>query len=473
MNSISIRKRIFIILFASMALVMSLMFALVYIVAGAVMEKTLSEYLISAVDANTDKIIFLEKDVAEIIKESDNDDLFVDYGSGVLQIDDDFLDMLSDVESALYTQDGKLLYGNNSLSRNMPLEAFDASRLYRQVISGKRYIVYDRKITGEKLDGLWIRGVVPLTKKQDQLEQITRSVAAFIPVLVVMVVLVSFLASSSILMPIRRMKEIAAAIVGADDLGKRIETGSNRDELYQLAVTFNEMLGRLEDSFNREKQFTSDASHELRTPVAVIRAQIEHIQAKEPTENEYIEAIETIGRQNKRMEKLINDMLGLSRIEQGEKRYPMSETDLSEIVRTTVDDMSRIRFRNIEVVSKVEKEVIIKGNRNLLERAVINLIDNAYKYGRENGRTVVSLRKEGGNAHLEVSDNGCGISEDALGKIFDRFYREEKSRSEVEGYGLGLSLVHEIVSLHGGAVKVTSQKGTGSRFEVEIPLLLR
>ena len=468
MRKLSIRSRILLLFAGAMMIAMALTFLLVYIVSASVMKKTLSDYLMSAVDTNVDKLVFLTAEEAREEKARDTNDLFVDYKDGVLQIDDDFLEILNDVESALYTGEGDLLYGDNSLSREMAGEAFTVSRLYEKEILGARYVVYDRKFVGKKLNGLWIRGIVPLTRQEEQLAQITKSVLAFLPVMLLVVVLGSVLAAMGILGPVRRMEQTAAAIVDGEDLNRRIETGKNKDELYSLAVSFNAMFDRLQQSFARERQFTSDASHELRTPLAVIAAQTEYVTAKDRSNDEYREAFAVVGRQAKRMQRLISDMLDLSRIAQGQKRYPVAEADLSAIVTTVCEDMKRIAYNNIVITADVAENVQINGNPDLLERLLVNLLDNAYKYGRTDGHTHVVLAETDETVHLQVQDDGIGIPDQAKEKIFDRFYREEESRSG-GGYGLGLSLVAEIVHFHGGEIHVESQKGAGSCFTVCFP----
>lgn len=468
MRKLSVRNRILLLFAGAMLIAMALTFLLVYIVSASVMKKTLSDYLMSAVDTNADKLVYLTKEQAAGEMERDTNDLFVDYADGVLQIDDDFLEILNDVESALYTEEGELLYGDNSLSREMEGEAFTGSRLYEKRIQGERYVVYDRKFTGKKLDGLWIRGIVPLTRQEDQLAQITKSVLAFLPVMLLLVVAGSVLAAKGILQPIRQMEQTAAGIVGGEDLGRRIAVGKNKDELHSLAMSFNAMFDRLEQSFARERQFTSDASHELRTPLAVILTQAEYVAAKERSREEYKDAFTVVERQAKRMKRLVGDMLDLSRIAQGERRYPMETVSLSAIVSTVCEDMERIAYNDITIEANVAENVRLKGNADLLERLLVNLLDNAYKYGKTGGRTQVFLEEKDNVVSLKVRDDGTGISEGAKANIFDRFYREEEARSG-NGYGLGLSLAAEIVQLHGGEISVESEKGAGSCFTITFP----
>jgi len=216
MKKLSIRTRIFLLFSSAMILMMIIMFILVRIISASVMKQTLSEYLISAVDSNALMLVYMTPEEVEQAKVYDADDLYLEYGDGYLQVDDDFLDILNDVESALYDAEGNLIYGNNPLSRELAGEAFTDSRIYEKKISGKEYIVYDRKFIEENLEGLWIRGTVPLSQEEIQVFRIETSMAAFLPLLIMIVILVSAFAARSILKPIRHMEETAEQIAAWD-----------------------------------------------------------------------------------------------------------------------------------------------------------------------------------------------------------------------------------------------------------------
>ncbi len=471
MRKISIRSRIFLLFFGGMLLVMMVMFILVRLISASVMNQTLSEYLMSAVDSNSEMLTYMTLEEGEEAQVHDIDDLFISYGDGYLRIDGNFLDVLNDVESAIFDSGGSLIYGNNQIAKELDSHIIRESKIYEKEISGHRYIVYDRKLTSSGLEDLWIRGTVPMTQQEKQTLQIVRSTSAFIPLLLVIIVFASAMATKSILRPVIRMEQTAQKIMGGDDLDKRIELPKNKDEMYNLAASYNEMLNRLQDSFVRERQFISDASHELRTPLSVILAQTEYIGTKECSNADYRAALDTVDRQAKRMKKLVEDMLDLSRIAQGKKKYPVEEVDLSGIVRNVSRDMSYIGLKGISVDIDVEDGISIEGNRDLLERMIVNLIDNAYKYGKDNGHTSVSLKKEGDKAVLSVLDDGIGISKSGQAKVFDRFYREDSSRSGVKGYGLGLSLVKDITAYHNGELGLSSEPGIGSNFFAKFPIL--
>ena len=229
------------------------------------------------------------------------------------------------------------------------------------------------------------------------------------------------------------------------------------------------MVDRLDKAFEKEKRFTSDASHELRTPVAVISAQCEYTLESPRDTEEYIEALEVISRQTQRMSALINDMLYLSRFENKKAQYIFEEFDFSACVSQICKDISLIENKGIQLSYDISNGIFFNGEKELLERMILNLIGNAYKYGKENGEIKVTLQKvDGVNIKLSVSDNGIGISDSEKEKIFERFYRSDKSRSE-SGTGLGLSLALEIAKLHGGDILLESVLGVGSTFTFVCP----
>lgn len=485
----SITARITLWFSAVIIVIVTLIFLIFRIVSASVLQKTVREYLLSVVGENTDKIRYL--DDREEADPKDRDDVFIRYGEGWLEIDDDFLDRVYEVESALYTTGGKMLYGKNPIARQMDGEPFTTSRVYDKEVNGIRYYVYDRKQSGEQLEDLWIRGVVAIDAAQMQLESIGRSTVLFVPILLFLGIAGGFLIAQRMLMPLRRIEEAASEISRGTDLARRIEIGGGEDEIHDLADAFNGMLDRLERSFEAEQRFTSDASHELRTPMSVILAQTELALEKERSGEDYRRAIRVIERQGRRMSALISSMLDYTRLEMHAERYPFEVIDFSALTRSVAEDMALLQVRGIAVAVCVEEGILVSGSSILLERLLQNLIDNAYKYGKEGGHTEVRLllagededpaeacaagasvqtETSGKTALLAVRDDGPGIPQEHLGKIFDRFYRADPSRSaNVPGSGLGLSMVQKIAVMHGGSVEVRSEPGEGTAFYVRIP----
>jgi len=245
------------------------------------------------------------------------------------------------------------------------------------------------------------------------------------------------------------------------------------DELGRLARTFNAMLDSLEQSFEQIRKFTADASHELKTPLTVLRGQIELGLQQERSPEEYqdilVSALEEIGR----LSKITSNLLMLSKADVGQVQINYEKVDLRELVRDISENLSLVADeKGVALNWPDEKEPLeVEGDRVRLSQLVTNLVDNAIHY-TENGGSV-TVRTGAANAFfafIEVRDTGIGISKEDLGKIFDRFFRADKARTRREsGSGLGLSIVKWIVDAHGGKIEVQSELGKGTSFTVFIP----
>ena len=431
-----------------------------------VLRGTIRDYLISTVEENVDKIQVTDS------RRSPEANFYLPCGESLLEIDTDFMDVVNDVHTALYTSDGSMLYGDNPLARQTAACAFTESCTWHMDVQGLRYDLYDRQLNLRLADGrtLWIRGVVPELKSAQQLREITRISLILLPLLIALAVLSGYLLVARLLAPLRKIENTAERISRGDDLRQRIDLGGSNDEVGRLARVFNRMLDRLEQAFEAERRFTSDASHELRTPTSVILAQSEYSLERERTTEEYVEALRVIRKQGRRMSALIGDMLDYTRLDQRAGQYPMEPLDLSQLSAETAEQLALLGEKGIALRCEIEPGLCVSGNRMLLSRLLQNLISNAYRYGREQGHILVSLRREAGSCLLSVTDDGVGIAPEEQEKIFDRFYRSDASRT-VRGTGLGLSMVKRIVEQHGATISVESEPGRGSSFRVSFPLV--
>ena len=469
---LSIRLRIILWFLLSVFLVLSLTATLVFFISDSVMRRTTRNYFISAVEENTDKLKFLSPAEADMAKLMDTDDIFIHYKDGYLQIDDDFLMSLNDMEFGLYVADGSLLYGKNSIIKETYQIKLSASHVFTFDTGSGRYLIYDRRLSGKNFSELWIRGIAPLKETTSQLIDIAIYLAAFLPFLIIIILLCGYFAAKGIIRPIKKIEETTTSITDGNNLSLRIADTGGRDELAALSGNFNKMLNRLETSFEMEKRFASDASHELRTPVSVILAQAEFSLEKERQPEEYIDSLEVIKRQGKRMNQLIGNMLSYTRLEQRIDNYPFEKLDFSVLVSDLCSDMTPLRINDISLEYSVEPGIMINGNAELLARMLQNLLENAYKYGRQSGDTKVTLSLKGNNIKLLVEDDGIGIAEDRLEQIFDRFFRVS-NKSSITGSGLGLSIVKKIVDMHGGNIDVSSREGIGTTFTITFSSIIR
>ncbi|MCD7832646.1 MAG: HAMP domain-containing histidine kinase [Lachnospiraceae bacterium] len=433
-------------------------------VSRGILQKTIRDSLITAVENNVDEVEYYSSLYSDAA--ANDIDYYVRYGDGYIEIDDDFLDTVNDVYTSLCQADGTLIYGENPIALDTEELDFQDSVVQRVRVDGTLYYVFDRQLTLDGLEGLWLRGVVSEEQGETELSAISRTSLILQPILVLIAVIGGWLIAGRVLAPIRQISETAAQIRQGDDLKKRIELNDGSDELHQLASQFNEMFSRLEDSFQAQQQFVSDASHELRTPVTVIRAQCDlTLEEEEASPEEYREALEVIRRQSKKLSRLISDMLDFARLELQPERYQKEELNLSALVEDICSDLALIREKNITLTCEAEPNLRIRGNRELLTRLLTNLISNAYRYGKTDGHIWVHLRSEPGHSFvLSVQDDGIGIAPEEQSNIFRRFYQTDPSRSG-KGNGLGLAMVKEIAEFHEGDIRVQSEPGRGSTFD--------
>ncbi len=488
MRKMSIKSKITLWYTAVLIIVIAVTFVVVVALSNREIQKSIQDSLVENVEDNVDEVEYYSRNNNDDEDAVDDMDFYIPYNGGYLEIDDDYLKIVNDVYTSLCYDDGTVIYGENPIILATGDMEFVDGEVRTVEVDGVLYYVYDRELSMEGLEGLWLRGVVSETQGSTQVSSVVRASLIVLPVVVILAIIGGYILTRRLLKPIKAINESANEIRQSGDLSKRIDVGEGSGELHNLADNFNKMFDEIEDKFRQQRQFTSDASHELRTPMSVIMAQCEIILEGDPSKAEYREAVELIQRQGGKMSRLISDMLDFSRIEMRSDKYPIETVDFSELVETTTADMSLIRDKNIELTWSVEMDIRVQGNKMLLTRMLTNLISNAYRYGHENGHIYVSLISDvlddgtdgvGGSggrrmessdisfAELRVKDDGIGISADDREKIFQRFYQADKSRSG-EGFGMGLSMVDEIVRFHDGSISVESELGKGSEFIVRI-----
>jgi heavy metal sensor kinase len=265
----------------------------------------------------------------------------------------------------------------------------------------------------------------------------------------------------------------AAQSISEHALSKRLPIPQTGDELQSLSETLNEMFGRLERAFKRVTQFTADASHELRTPVALMRTRTEVALRKPRSEGEYRETIVRIHQELERTSTLIENLMSLARADSGTEALQVAPTNLNEVL-LEISEPARLlaEGKSIYYDQRLpETPLHVNGNAPSLRRLFLILIDNAVKYTPREGHISVVLDASDGVAVTEIRDTGVGISSSDLPHIFERFYRADESRSrESGGTGLGLSIAKWIVEAHQGKISAASKVGEGSVFRVQIPL---
>jgi len=274
------------------------------------------------------------------------------------------------------------------------------------------------------------------------------------------------------LKPISRIIDTAREIGQGQELSKRIPVLKIKDELGQLALTFNEMMNRLENSFKQMRQFSSDASHELRTPLTVLKGQNELILSKPRKPQEYQEVIASNLEEINYMSKVLEDLFLLSKSDENQVNLDCKLFDLKPLVEEVCKHAEVLAGeKNIRIIIAFLEAVQIKGDEVRLRQMVWNILQNGIKYTQTGGELKISLQNEGEFALLTIQDTGIGIPAEDLDFIFNRFYRVDKARSKDEGgSGLGLSICKQIAEAHKGTIDVESKLGVGTRFKIRLPL---
>jgi heavy metal sensor kinase len=273
--------------------------------------------------------------------------------------------------------------------------------------------------------------------------------------------------------PIQRLAEIARRIK-ADDLRSRVPVPRAHDEVQYLALTLNEMIASLDQAFTRQRRFVSDASHELRTPVTVIRSKTDVALLGAGTQQDYVTVLQGINAEAERLSHLISDLLALARGDEGRTQFDREPVRLDLLAAAvTANAVLLATERDMTLEVQAPGPVMILGDEARLIQVVMNLVENAVCYTNPGGRVTVIVEPRQNQALLAVRDTGIGIAREHLPHIFERFYRADPARRRTGGSsssGLGLSIVEWVVHAHGGAVSVESQLGQGSCFTVTLPL---
>ena len=313
---------------------------------------------------------------------------------------------------------------------------------------------------------------VPIDDMAQTLASFRRYLVMFAPVILLIASAVGYWVSARALSPVDSLTRTARTISGSN-LSRRLEPLHTGDELQRLSDTLNEMLSRIETAFLRITQFTADASHELRTPISLIRTEAEVTLRRSRTEEEYRDALFHILMEAETTTSMVEKLLSLARADSGQNTLDMRSVDLRETVLRVANEWRAVaRSKALGLTETVTAgDLRIEGDKLALQQVLNILLDNAVKYTPGPGMIHLSVEGRGDKAVLRVSDSGIGIAHEDQARIFERFYRADQARSrELGGAGLGLAIAHWIVLQHQGSIEVESESGKGSVFVVELPL---
>lgn len=291
------------------------------------------------------------------------------------------------------------------------------------------------------------------------------------PILLVLITLVGFGFVKRAFSPIKAIVNEVNSIT-AEDLSLRIESLNSKDEIGELVDTFNQVISRLESSFTQIKQFSSDVSHELKTPLTILKGEIEVMLLSPRSSGEYEKILPSLLEEVDKLQNIITNLLFISHLESPKFDMVFSDVNVNECVMEAFDGLYKLALIKEQKIDLDELDFYqLSGDRHLLIRLFSNLLENAIKYTPKQGLIKISLQKKSETIVAEISDSGIGIEKKNLERIFDRFYRVDESRSiESGGTGLGLAIVQEIALLHQAKIEVVSNPGEGSIFKIIFPL---
>jgi heavy metal sensor kinase len=376
----------------------------------------------------------------------------------------DFLIYLTAADGTVWDSSGRAL--------NLPPFRPAQPGLVTTRIGDDHWRIFSKAITADNVTG-WLQVMGDTDPINDTLGRLLTLMLVGGPLALVLAGLGGFFIAGRALLPIDRMTRTAQAI-SASDLNKRIQYQGPTDEVGRLAQTFDTMLDRLQTAFERERRFTGDAAHELRTPLAALKGRI-GVTLSQPRQPEtYVETLQEMEGQVDRLVRLSSDLLFMARLEQGQMARRMERIDLPDFLGAVADQIRPLAAaKSITLTESIPEGLSLQGDMDLLIRLFLNLLDNAVKYTPENGRVAIRAERHQTALHVIITDTGPGIAAEHLPHLFERFYRVEDARSRIDlhagGAGLGLAIAHEIVRAHGGSLRVVSQPGQETAFTAVFP----
>lgn len=340
----------------------------------------------------------------------------------------------------------------------------------------------------EEAAGWFVDAAVPIIKEREMigvvylstsaqnivefLDDIRKNLYTIAIIVSILIGLLSSVLAGVITSPVEELTDVIKHMADGK-LDQKVEVRGN-DEIAQLGMAFNKMSERLNQLEEKRRQFVSNASHELRTPLSSIKLLAESLLQMQHLDLTIIkEFLSDINNEIDRLSRIIDKLLMLTKMDVNDKELEMKNVNIKELLQNVVKSLSPLaRKKNIQLTLKTNEDIYVLIDEDKIWEAIFNIVDNSIKYTPNNGSVTISMEKSDYNIMIMIEDNGIGISDGEINKIFDRFYRIDKARArETGGTGLGLSIALSAVKLHGGEIQVESQVGRGSKFKIIIPYL--
>lgn len=444
MKKLSIKIKITVWYLLLMGLMAGLIVAFLLVISGSVYSQNAMEQLDQTLRTNLSQVSMTE---------------------GSLELGETFQFYQNGVYTLIYSQNEALLAGQ------VPV-AFTAQEPFQNGLTrlvdtdSSQYYVLDFWLPVGWEGGLWVRGLLEAPDRAQSMPALLWVAVVTLPLFLLLAAVGGYWIARRAFRPLEDITATADAISQASDLSARVTVPPGSNEFTRLASTFNQMFARLERSFEAETQFTADASHELRTPVSVIKSACEYAEKYGETPEEQRETIAMIHRQADKMSQLIGQLLSITRLDQGTETARREKIDLTDLARTVCAEGPWPADR---LVLEADGPLPAWADKTLITRLLQNLIDNGFKYGKPDGHVWVVLRPSADEILLTVRDDGKGIPPAEQEKVWQRFYQVDPARGEKSGAGLGLSMVQKIAQAHGGHMTLESDPAWGSAFTLHLP----
>ncbi len=335
-------------------------------------------------------------------------------------------------------------------------------------VDGTEYRAFALTVPHQMNESLGMVVVASLDRLEASLRRLREILLLIIPTSLLLASAGGWFTARRALAPVSGITAAAAAI-SSSNLHKRVAGGRSRDELAELAATFNAMIERLERTFTSQRRFVADASHDLRTPLMVLQAKLDHLAARNDLDAQAQEDIQLCISEVERLSRLASDLLLLARADADQLRMVTSPQRLDEILIECIAKLKTLAVRkHISLWVNVEEPVEILCDATAIGRALTNVLDNAITYSDDASTVTAGITEEAGSAIITIADSGPGISQHDLPLVFDRFYRGDSARSTT-GTGLGLAITGTIIEAHGGRVEIASEPGNGTTVRIILP----